>query len=105
MNLVLQALANPQGVPGVHPQAALNHLWIYIDRVSEGNMTRGTYYITSETTEDRDETDSLEEALQIARELVKESLAGDPVSIEQNGRVIRQFVLTPDGEVEEEPVS
>ncbi len=34
MNLVLQALANPpQTVPGVHPQAALNHLWVYIDRV------------------------------------------------------------------------
>jgi hypothetical protein len=33
MNLVLQVLANPQTVPGVDPQAALNHLWIYIDRV------------------------------------------------------------------------
>ena len=33
MNLVLQALANPQAVPGVGPQAALNHLWVYIDRV------------------------------------------------------------------------
>jgi hypothetical protein len=30
---VLQALANPQGVPGVDPQAALNHLGVYIDRV------------------------------------------------------------------------
>ena len=69
-------------------------------------MTRGKYYIISETTEDRfDEADSLEEALRIARELVKESQAGDPVSIEHNGRVIRQFVLTPEGEVEEEPVS
>jgi hypothetical protein len=33
MNLVLQALADPQAVPGVHAQAALNHLWVYIDRV------------------------------------------------------------------------
>ena len=33
MNLVLQALANPQAVPGVNPQATLNHLWLYIDRV------------------------------------------------------------------------
>ena len=33
MNLVLQVLANPQAVPGVDPQAALNHLWVYIDRV------------------------------------------------------------------------
>ena len=68
-------------------------------------MTRGTYYIISETTEDRfDEVDSLDEALRIARDLVKESRAGDPVSIEHNGRVIRQFVLTPEGEVEEEAV-
>jgi hypothetical protein len=67
-------------------------------------MTRGTYYIISETTEDRDEADSLEEALQIARELAQESESGDPVSIEHNGRVIRQLVLTPEGEVEEEAV-
>ena len=33
MNNVLQALAYPQAVPGVDPQAALNHLWVYIDRV------------------------------------------------------------------------
>jgi hypothetical protein len=29
---VIQALANPQGIPGVDPQAALNHLWVYLDR-------------------------------------------------------------------------
>lgn len=33
MNQVLQAVANPQAIPGVDPQAALNHLWVYIDRV------------------------------------------------------------------------
>jgi hypothetical protein len=33
LSQVLQALANPQGIPGVNPQAALNHLWVYIDRV------------------------------------------------------------------------
>jgi hypothetical protein len=33
MNQVLQTLASPQAVAGVHPQAALNHLWVYIDRV------------------------------------------------------------------------
>jgi hypothetical protein len=32
MNSVLQVLANRQAVPGVDPQAALNHLWVYIDR-------------------------------------------------------------------------
>jgi hypothetical protein len=29
---VLQVLANPQAVAGVHPQVILNHLWVYIDR-------------------------------------------------------------------------
>jgi hypothetical protein len=68
-------------------------------------MARGTYYIVSETTEDRfDETESLEEALRIARDLVKESQSGDPVLIEHNGRVIHQLVLTPEGQVEEAPV-
>lgn len=32
LSQVLQALANPQAVPGVDPQAVLNHLWVYIDR-------------------------------------------------------------------------
>jgi len=69
-------------------------------------MTRGTYYIISETTEDRfDEVDSLDEAMRIARNLVKESQGGDPISIEHNGKVIRQLVLSPDGFVEEVPVS
>lgn len=29
---VLQAIADPQAVPGVDPQALLKHLWVYIDR-------------------------------------------------------------------------
>ncbi len=33
LSQVLQALSNPQAVAGVDPQAALNHLWVYIDRV------------------------------------------------------------------------
>jgi len=69
-------------------------------------MTRGAYYIISETTEDRfDEVDSLDEAIWIARGLVKEGQAGDPVSIEHNGKVIRQVVLNPEGVIEEVPVS
>src|SRR5262245_22346266 len=32
LSQVLQTLANPQAVSGVDPQAALNHLWVYIDR-------------------------------------------------------------------------
>jgi hypothetical protein len=69
-------------------------------------MTRHAYSIISETTEDRfDEADSLEEALRIARRLVNECEAGDPVSIEHHGRVVRQLVRTPAGVVEEAPVN
>ena len=32
MSNILQAVANPQAIAGVDPQAALNHLWVYIDR-------------------------------------------------------------------------
>ncbi len=65
-------------------------------------MTRGAYQIISETTEDRfDETDSLDEALRIARGLAGEGQANEPVSIEYGGRVIHQFVLTPNGVVDE----
>ncbi len=69
-------------------------------------MSRGTYYIVNGMTEDHfDETSSLAEALRIALEVVKEGQAGDPISIEHDGRVIRQFVLTPEGKVEEEAMS
>lgn len=102
MTQVLQAVATPQAVPGVDRQAALNHLWVYIDRVWEAFVAHGTYFIVSETSEDRfDEVESLDEAIRIARALVKEGRAGDPISIEHGGRVVRQFVLTPAGAVEE----
>ena len=66
-------------------------------------MNPNAYCIISETTEDRfDEVDSLEEAIRIARALARESQAGEPVSIEHQGRVIRQLVLMPDGRVSEE---
>ena len=68
-------------------------------------MNPNAYYIISETTEDRfDEVDSLEEAIRIARAIARESQAGDPVSIEHRGRVIRQLVLMPDGRVSEEEI-
>lgn len=68
-------------------------------------MKANAYCIISETTEDRsDETDNLEEAIRIARAVVRESQAGDPVSIEHRGRVIRQLVLLPDGSVSEEEI-
>jgi hypothetical protein len=65
-------------------------------------MARGDYSVISEATEDRfGEAESLEEALRIARGVARESRAGDPVSIEHGGLVIRQLVLTPEGVVEE----
>jgi hypothetical protein len=68
-------------------------------------MNSNAYCIISETTEDRfDETDSLEEAIRIARAVARESKAGDPISIEHRGRVIRQMVLLPDGRVSEEEI-
>jgi hypothetical protein len=68
-------------------------------------MNTNAYCIISETSEDRfDEVDNLEEAIRIARTLVSESQAGDPISIEHRGRVIRQLVLLPDGSVSEEEI-
>jgi hypothetical protein len=68
-------------------------------------MNANDYCIISESTEDRfDETSSLEEAIRIARNVVRERQAGDPVSIEYHGRVIRQLVLMPDGRVAEEEI-
>jgi hypothetical protein len=69
-------------------------------------MDTNAYCIISEATEDRfDEADSLEEAIRIARDLARESQAGDPVSIEHRGRVIRQLVLMPDGKVAEQEIN
>ena len=68
-------------------------------------MNPNAYCIISETTEDRfDEADNLEEAIRIARAVARERKAGDPVSIEHQGRVIRQLVLMPDGRVSEEEI-
>jgi hypothetical protein len=33
LSQVLEAIANPQQFPEVHPDAFLKHLWVYIDRV------------------------------------------------------------------------
>jgi hypothetical protein len=68
-------------------------------------MKPNVYCIISETTEDRfNEVDSLEDAIRIARALARESHAGDPISIEHRGRVIRQLVRMPAGSVSEEEI-
>ena len=60
------------------------------------------FHITSENTEDTfDTTDNLQEAIRIAREVARKGQAGDPVCIEHNGKNIRQFVLMPNGKVDE----
>ncbi len=61
------------------------------------------FHITSESTEDTfDSTDSLQDAIRIAREVARQGQAGEPVCIEHNGKNIRQFLLLPNGEVTEE---
>lgn len=68
-------------------------------------MNRGLYAVVSETTEDRfGEAESFVDAVRIARGVAREGKPGDPVSIEHNGRVVRQFVLTREGVVEEPAV-
>jgi hypothetical protein len=64
------------------------------------------YQITSENTEDTfGESDDLQEAISIAQKAAEQSQAGDPVNIESKGKVIRKFVLMPDGTVAEEKVA
>jgi hypothetical protein len=70
--------------------------------VKSGEASSNFYCIISETTEDRfDATVSPEEAVRIARSVVREGQAGAPVSIEHRGKVVRQLVLMPDGKAEE----
>jgi hypothetical protein len=74
--------------------------------VNSGETDSNAYCIVRETNEDRlDETVSSEEAIRIARSLVREGHAGEPVSIAHRGKVIRQLVLKPDGKVEEEAIA
>lgn len=37
MTQLLQLFANPPGARGVDPRAALKHLWVYVDRVEDGD--------------------------------------------------------------------
>ena len=65
------------------------------------------FYIINESTEDTFEsTNSLEEAIRVAREVARQGQAGDPVSIlESGGKAVRQFILMPDGTVAEQAIS
>ena len=69
-------------------------------------MRTDLYHVISETSEDRyGEAASFEEAVRIARSAAREGRAGEPVSIEYHGKVIRQMVLAPDGKVAEEVIA
>jgi hypothetical protein len=70
-------------------------------------MHNDLYHIISGTSEDRfDRTDNFEEALRIARSVVvSEDSAAGPVLIEHRGMVIRQLVLLPDGNVQEDVIA
>lgn len=38
MTQLFNAFSNPQQVQGVAPNTALKHVWIYVDRVAEGDQ-------------------------------------------------------------------
>ncbi|MCI0700971.1 MAG: hypothetical protein L0241_07805 [Planctomycetia bacterium] len=60
------------------------------------------FHINNENTEDTfDSTENLQDAIRIAREVATKGPVGEPVCIEHKGKNIRQFVLKPNGEVEE----
>jgi hypothetical protein len=70
-------------------------------------MRNDLYHIISGVSEDRfDRADSFEEALRIARSVVKrEGRVEEPVLIEHHGMVIRQLILMADGQVAEEAIA
>ena len=65
------------------------------------------FHIVNESTEDTlESTNSLQDAIRVAREAAKQGQVGDPVSIvERGGIAVRQFVLMPDGTVAEQPMA
>jgi hypothetical protein len=64
------------------------------------------FSVTNESTEDTlASTENLQDAIRIAREVARQGQAGDPVSIEREGKTVRQFVLMADGTVEEQAIA
>lgn len=60
------------------------------------------FYITNESTEDTlASAENLQDAIRLAREIAKQAQPGDPVSVEREGKTVRQFVLMPDGTIAE----
>ncbi len=64
------------------------------------------FYINSEETEDTFEaTDNLQDAIRIARRVVREGPTGDLIYIEHEGKSIWQFMLMPNGNVDERKIA
>jgi hypothetical protein len=64
------------------------------------------FYITSENTEDTfDQSDNLDDAIRIARDVAQKSQAGDPVCIQLNGKNIWEFVLMANGTVAQKKIA
>lgn len=65
------------------------------------------FYVTNESTEDTfGATDDLQEAIRIAKEVARTGPAGDLVLVESSeGKGVKQFVLTPEGTIEERAVA
>lgn len=63
------------------------------------------FYVTNESTEDTfGATDDLQEAIRIAKEVAEAGQAGDLVLVESEGKGVKQFVLTEDGSIAENPI-
>ncbi len=64
------------------------------------------FEVTNESTEDTlAATANLQEAIRIAREVARQSRPGDPVSVECEGKAIRQFIRLQDGSVAEQEIA
>jgi hypothetical protein len=63
------------------------------------------FYITNESTEDTfDSTDDLPNAILLAKEVARSGQVGNPINVERDGKVIKQYILTPDGHVQEQAI-
>lgn len=64
------------------------------------------FYINSESSEDTfDAAGDLQEAIRIAKEVVRKVPVGEPVCIEHDGKNIRQYVLRSNGQIDETPIA
>jgi hypothetical protein len=65
------------------------------------------FYVVNESTEDTlCSAENLSDAIRAAKEAACQGRAGDLVSVlETGGQAVRQFVLRPDGTLDEQPIA